>query len=206
MKVMIDGTTMEFEGATNMTVNGLITKVKERISPAQRFIRSIVVDAEHLGPKNEKSLLHKKVKGTKVEISTDTPLQLADRTLFNAESYMADLKSSLENLLHSLDNGGEEEDYDRFMDGLKGWQTVMQLLGIVRELTKADFAALKTDGKSFDEINEATGKMLAEVKVALSNCDIVYFKDLIRYELIPCMDRMIKMIRMLETICHSKAQ
>jgi hypothetical protein len=191
MKVLLDGSKMDLKLDEKKTVDDLISKVKQVTGGRSRIINGITVDDVPLSGGNEEKLLKKKLGVVKkIEFVTDSPMELAVRTLDRADKYLGSFKSHLDKLVVSLSSGTEEEDYDMFIEGLKGWETVFRLLDIVRDMLSLDFTKIIVKGKSVDKMNIDLQKMLNDVKKALNSSDTVYFKDLIQYELIPNVEYM----------------
>ena len=123
-------------------------------------------------------------------VVTDAPINLAVESLERAENYLRDFKIQVDKFLTVLQSGGEEEDYDTFVENLKGWITVVQLLDIVRDFLQLDFKAIKVGKQSVDVINGELQNVLIQIKKALEEEDTVYLQDLFRYELIPSIEKM----------------
>lgn len=191
MKVLLDGSKMDLELDEKKTVDDLINKVKQVTGGRSRIINGITIDDIPLSGSNEKKLLKKKLSGVKkIAFETDSPMELAVRTLDRADQYLSSFKCHLDKLVVNLSSGAEEEDFDTFIEGLRGWETVFRLLDIVREMLSLDFTKIIVKGKSVDKMNIELQKMLNDVKKALKSSDTVYFKDLIQYELIPNVEYM----------------
>jgi hypothetical protein len=196
MKVLIDGTTKRIALDKDARLSDALELVKQSIGKESRIIKSIAVDELEFGPDTADALLKKKTGTIKtLSVVTDTPMMLAVATLKKTDAYLENFRAHLEKFCRVLQTGGEEEDYETFIAGLKGWENVMQLLMIMRDMLHLDYASMKVKGKTPDVLTGELQKVLDEIKSALQKQDVVYLRDLLRYELIPNVDGMQELVK-----------
>ena len=184
MKLLIDGKQLKSSLEDEKNLEGAIGVLKNLTGSTNRIIKSIAVDGVVLSQQTEKQLMKIKVSAIKnLQVETDTPLHLAINVLINAEDYLKKSEAQINKFAVSLQSGGTEKDYDAFSDNLKGWVTVMQLLGVVRNYMQLDLKKVKVKGQPVSKIVVELEKTLAQVKKALQSKDMVFLQDLLRYEL-----------------------
>ncbi len=199
MKLVIDGKQKKVEISEKSEFNSVIEKLKEFIQPDKQFIESIKVDGILLNKKSEDILDKKKVSDIKeIVVKTGSPLELAKATLKNADDYLKKFIPALKKFSDCLQSGGQAEDYDTFIAYIKGWISVVQLIETVRQLLGVDFQKTLVKGKTISSLNTELQKVLKQVLDAFQNQDMVYLQDLLRYELIPNIEKMRLVIDLLE--------
>lgn len=199
MKLIIDGKQKKVELSDKSKFNSVIEKLKELIVPGKHIIQSITVDGVLLNKKTAPALDKKKIADIKeVIVKTGSTIALAKATLKNADDYLKKFIPGLKKFSDSLQSGGQSEDFDSFIAYIKGWISVVQLIETVRQLLGVNFHKTKIKGKTISTINSELQKVLKQILDAFQNQDMVYLQDLLRYELIPNIEKMRLVIDLLE--------
>jgi hypothetical protein len=185
MKLLIDGEQMKSSIEDEKSLENALGTIKDITGCTNRIIKSIEVDGVVLSAQTEKQLLKKKMSAIKkLQVETDTPLKLAINILVSADDYLLKSEVQINKFVAALQSGGAADEYDSFSENLKGWATVMQLLGIVRDDMQLDLNNIKVKGHAVPQIVADLEKTLVQVKKALQTKDMVFLQDLLRYELI----------------------
>jgi len=185
MKLLIDGEPLKSSLEEEKNLESAICTLKDITGSTNRIIKSIEVDGVVLSSETEKKLLQKKISTIKkLQVETDTPLKLAISILISADDYLIKSEMQINKFIASLQSGGASDEYDAFSENLKGWVTVMQLIGIVRDDMQLDLKKINVKNQTVAQIVLDLEKTLAQVKKALQGKDMVYLQDLLRYELI----------------------
>jgi len=207
MQIFIDGEKQEFVLDNIETLNAFIEMLKPIVDKQDKVMKSIKVDDIMFGEENAKIFEEKQLSQiNKIEITTDSPLALAVITLKRAQEYLDGFKGQVEKFLDVLQTGGEEDAYDVFVKDLDGWKTVIQLVDLVGSLLCVDFNTVIVGEQTVDAISDDLQNILAQVKISIETQDIVYLQDLLRYELLPAVDKVAQIVVELTTIIDKKTE
>jgi len=192
MKVTIDGSEFadmnEFSACT--TLDEAFQPLKKITDKNNRIIRKVTVDSVLLSPESEDEFRDKPLNDIGLlEIETDSADELARVTLRNSLRFLDSFKPQVDKFIDVLQTGGEEDSYDVFVDDLKGLSVVLQAIGVVKEFIKSDFSRLDVGGTPATAVIDGTEDILRQLTTALKEADGVYVQDLLRYELVPLVDR-----------------
>lgn len=203
MKILVDGKQRDIIIEPWQTLGEAINSLKQIVADENKVIKNITVDDVSFPELSEADLGKKRISEiNKLEVITDTPAKLAIEPLTRAKDYLENLKTQIEKFSQVLQTGGQEESYDTFIEDLKGWQTVIQLLDIVGGILKIDLGSMMVHGWTVKEMINELQEVLSQVKTAFQNEDVVYLQDLLQYELISSVDKMravvIEMTRMVQ--------
>lgn len=189
MNILIDGERKDIATTECSNIDEMLSTIKDVVGAAGKVITRVEVDSVLLTADTENSIQEKDIKAIEtLSVETKDPIDVAKDVLDNAKQYLVSFKSQMEKFLEVLQSGGEESDYDVFIEDLKGWESVFDLFATVGELLSLDFNAIDANGKSVEELLGELKGVLDQVKEGFKNEDIVYLQDLIKYELIPSVD------------------
>lgn len=79
--------------------------------------------------------------------------------------------------------GQKQSALKKFAATLEQWRKVVNFLRVIEASCSLDFKTLAVDGKTVEETNSELYGVLAEVKTAIENEDVVAIGDLVEYEL-----------------------
>lgn len=205
MKLMIDGKQLKSSLEDEKNLESAIGVLTNLTGSTNRIIKSIAVDGVVLSKQTEKLLMKKNIASIKkLQVETDSPLHLAINVLVNADDYLKKSESEINKFIVSLQSGGTDKYFDNFADNLKGWVTVIQLIDIVRNYMELDLKKIKVGGQPVSAIMADLEKILAQVKKAFQNRDMVYLQDLLRYEFLGIAGKLRLVIQELMTRAHKK--
>lgn len=188
MKVIIDGQETAVSIDEGASFDDILNVLKLAVDKNGRIITAISIDGEALTEEsNEKVSKGVASDFNEVEVSTDSPIELAEENLIEAKQYIDSFNKQLDDVIEVLQIGGEEDIYDIFVDGLKGIQNVLFLLDIVKQMLNIDFSEIKVEDQTADELIASFSETLNEFKTAIEDEDIVYLQDLLQYEVKPCL-------------------
>lgn len=187
MKLTIDGMEKQIDLKGAKTIDEAIPCFKDFIAN-DRIIVEILADGQQLTEETEAEFLSKEIASVDtVAIKTDSPVELAKTNLKEADEYLDSFSKQIDDVIEVLQVGGEEETYDIFVDGLKGLEDVLYLIGVVKDMLNLESADLKVEEVNFDDYVENIGETLNEFKSALEDEDLVYLQDLLQYEFKPAL-------------------
>jgi len=196
MKLKIDGKDVNAlnEFGDCKTLIDTIPALKKLADKSGRIISRIRVDEVELSSSSEAQLKDKPVGSIGLlEVETDSAADLAAATLAGSRRFLDSFKGQVDKFIGVLQTGGEEDSYDVFVDDLKGLSTVLQAVGVVKDFLKSDFSKLSVGDQTAGSVIAGTEDILRQLITALKETDSVYVQDLLRYELIPHVDKIQKL-------------
>jgi hypothetical protein len=201
MKLKIDGNEIadmkEIDACK--TLDEAFQPLKKIADKRNRIISRVTVDNIILSSDSENTFRDKPLKDIGLlEVETDSAEELAKVTFDNSLRFLDSFKQQVDKFIEVLQNGGEENAYEVFVDDLKGLSVVVQGIGVVKNFIKSDFSRLDVSGRPAATVIDGTEDILKQLTTALKEADNVYVQDLLRYELIPQVDAIKELISALK--------
>lgn len=115
---------------------------------------------------------------------TENPQQMVIEGLEMSEDYVSRLVLGMQELLQLVRSGREAEAKALFMDTTEGleWYTTI-LLGVITIFPESKIKALQ--GKTIETSVNETIEQTMQMAAAMENGDMVFFGDILEYEVIP---------------------
>lgn len=118
-----------------------------------------------------------------IEITADSPANLALDVLTEGGNYLAELRSFLQQVVEHYRGGDEAKGGERFMQLVSGLEWFVKVTSVVETLLKVDFAGTSCAGRTLAETIAAMNRILLEIVVSQEQRDWVLLADLLEYEL-----------------------
>ena len=184
MKLLINGKE-EVVSFSGQTVGELILHIeKEGLAQQGNVIRSIQIDGKESSldsSATQKTLLLEI--GT-LEIEISTLLEIVNKNLENAESYLIRLIPGIEKSVELFRTGNEQEANQFFINIIDGIDWLSQVLDMILA-AKSISPAMVFDGKSIQDRRATLVDFTQQMVEANKNQDWVLLADLLEYEILP---------------------
>ncbi|MDI3547002.1 MAG: hypothetical protein PWR10_654 [Halanaerobiales bacterium] len=181
MRVTIYGADIELEKANYENIGDVI----DAIEVAGFVVTEVIADGENITGFTEEEL--EKIKPIEeLKIISKNVKDLTRDTLVEAENYILQFISGVEEIINKFNQGREAESFKLLSQGLEGLEWLNTLLGSLISMGEVDST------KEF--INNWQGTM-EELLDAMERQDIVLLNDILEYELVPVLEDYLELVK-----------
>lgn len=196
MKIIIDEQNVDIKLSTGKSLEELLLTVQEylRKKDSSKLIIDVKIDGEEAFNQNYEIKEFNVDKIKTLEIKTDNIRTTALRGLEEIKNILPKLSSSMSNISTTLQTGNKEGALAAFSNLCSEWRKIIQFFDNLSQLLGVNYADLKVEDKSIDQINEELISLLINTKTHIEKDDLVMLSDLIEYELAPKIDQQIQIV------------
>jgi len=196
MKIIIDEQNVDIKLSTGKSLEELLLTVQEylRKKDSSKLIIDVKIDGEEAFNQNYEIKEFNMDKIKTLEIKTDNIRTTALRGLEEIKNILPKLSSSMSNISTTLQTGNKEGALAAFSNLCSEWRKIIQFFDNLSQLLGVNYADLKVEDKSIDQINEELISLLINTKTHIEKDDLVMLSDLIEYELAPKIDQQIQIV------------
>jgi hypothetical protein len=183
---MIDGQKYDLGLAGTERAGAVIDLVNRGLKDSRRFVSSFRLDGEEISPELDGELLLDGV--SMVEITTETPTQLAAKLLNESEPFIRGLQQSLTTTAQSQILSREQANRT-LVESLDQLSCFVDITSFIVATLQIDLDATMVEGCSVSSRIATLNGIFTEICQAQERNDRVLVSDIIEYDLIPHLDK-----------------
>lgn len=193
MNCTVDGMVRNIQG---VSAGGVIGILNREFAESGKVMSSLLVNGEEFFGEEEE--LGYGVEVSSLEITTDTPVNLALKALVSGQEYMDDLRDFLLKTVDLFRGGDEVRGKEYFLESVQGLQWLVKMVSHIGQILCLDFDRITHDGCTLGRIVEHLKQICSDILDAQEKGDHVLLADLIEYELVPQMESWKEIFAMLK--------
>lgn len=176
------GRTLEVSGRQNL--GHVISSLNREIEANGKVVASMRVNGEEfIGDVDDLAMNCDGVHS--IEITTDTPENLAMSALAGSCQYVEELREFILKTVDLFRIGDEKKGREFFLETVQGLQWMIRMLGCAGTLLGVDFSRAEHEGRAIDGHIGRLNRIFSEIVAAQEKDDLVLLIDLLEYELGP---------------------
>lgn len=182
MNCMVDGMVRNVQGGAG-GVGNVISILNREFAESGKVVSSLRVNGEEFFGDEEELGYGADV--SSLEITTDTPANLAVKALVSGQEYIEDLRDFLLKTVDLFRTGDETRGKEYFVESVQGLQWLVRMVGYIGQILRLDFDRITHESCTLGQIVQHLNQICADILGAQEKGDHVLLADLLEYELAP---------------------
>jgi len=189
LNCVVDGRARNIEVGGACNLGNLISSINREMAEAGKVVSTLRINGEEFFGDENELVLRGDMGPTRIEITTDTPSNLAMQTLASGQEYIEDMRDFLLKTVDMFRTGQEQKAKEYFLESVEGLQWLVKMVGYISQILRIDFKSMLYDGASLSKSVDELNQIFLDIISAQEHADSVLIADLLEYELAPQMER-----------------
>lgn len=196
MEIIIDGMTDVLFVEGEETVGHVLEMADEFAADHGRAVARAKLDGVQIRPGPAADYAGEDAsKYSRLELTTTGLSHYAADTLLEARKHLVTMGGFLEEIADELRTGRLESAMSKFTRVVDGWPVINEAMITASAVLGVDAGSIEVDGEQARGEFVRIGNLLTEANDALERGDYVLLADVLQYELVPSVERQVKLLQ-----------